>query len=138
MAAKRILLCFGPSGAGKSTLLKKLFAEFPNAFGFSVSHTTRQPRAGEQPGKDYHFVTREELLAEVAKGMFIEHAEFSGNIYGTSQQSVKDVLDQGKLCVLDIDVQGVEILKKSFLHGETVYVFIRPPTIEALESRLTG
>ncbi|XP_013908453.1 PREDICTED: guanylate kinase [Thamnophis sirtalis] len=83
MKGPRPVVLSGPSGAGKSTLLKKLLRDYDNVFGFSVSHTTRQPRPGEVNGKDYHFVTREEMQKEVDAGEFVEHAEFSGNIYGT-------------------------------------------------------
>lgn len=77
-----LVLC-GPSGSGKSTLLKKLFEEFPYTFGFSVSHTTRNPRPGETNGIHYHFVAFDEMKAAVERGEFLEHAEFSGNMYGT-------------------------------------------------------
>lgn len=77
-----LVLC-GPSGSGKSTLLERLFAEFPHKFGFSVSHTTRSPRAGEIDGKHYHFTTKEAMTEAIARGEFIESAEFSQNIYGT-------------------------------------------------------
>ncbi|XP_074899960.1 guanylate kinase isoform X1 [Buteo buteo] len=83
MQGPRPVVLSGPSGAGKSTLLKKLLKDYENIFGFSVSHTTRQPRPGEVNGKDYHFVTREEMQKEIDAGEFIEHAEFSGNMYGT-------------------------------------------------------
>ncbi|GAA5901573.1 hypothetical protein JCM6882_006315, partial [Rhodosporidiobolus microsporus] len=99
-----VVIC-GPSGTGKSTLLKKLFNEFPDKFGFSISHTTRAPRPGEQPGVSYHYVTREAFHDLVAKDGFIEHAEFSGNCYGTSVQAVEDVKKGGKMCILDIDTQ---------------------------------
>jgi guanylate kinase len=85
--------------------LKRLFAEYPDKFGFSVSNTTRNPRAGEVNGVDYNFLTREDFLAGVARGDFIEHAEFSGNLYGTTVQGVKSVGDKGRICILDIDMQ---------------------------------
>jgi len=103
---------------------------------FSVSHTTRQPRQGEQEGKDYHFVTREIFANSVSEGAFIEHAEFSGNNYGTSKASVRNCQASGKLCVLDIDSQGVRSLKSSDL--DPFYVFILPPSLEELERRLRG
>jgi guanylate kinase len=77
-----LVIC-GPSGSGKSTLLQRLFAEFPDKFGFSVSHTTRSPRPGEVDGKHYHFTTKETMKEAIARGEFIESAEFSKNIYGT-------------------------------------------------------
>ncbi|XP_005208453.1 guanylate kinase isoform X7 [Bos indicus] len=83
MSGPRPVVLSGPSGAGKSTLLKKLLQEHGSIFGFSVSHTTRDPRPGEENGKDYYFVTREVMQRDIAAGDFIEHAEFSGNLYGT-------------------------------------------------------
>jgi len=128
-----LVLC-GPSGSGKSTVMKKLMGEYGDYFGFSVSHTTRQPRPGEQDGKDYHYVTREKMDALVKEGSFIENATFSGNMYGTSKDAVQHVLDSGKICILDIDVQGVKAVKKTDLKPK--FVFIKPPSMEVLEARL--
>uniref|UniRef100_A0A8B9R1T0 Guanylate kinase 1 n=1 Tax=Anas platyrhynchos TaxID=8839 RepID=A0A8B9R1T0_ANAPL len=99
MQGPRPVVLSGPSGAGKSTLIKKLFKDYENIFGFSVSHTTRQPRPGEVNGKDYHF--------------FLEHAEFSGNMYGTSKAAVQAVQAQNQICVLDVDIQGVKNIKRN-------------------------
>ncbi|KZS90809.1 guanylate kinase [Sistotremastrum niveocremeum HHB9708] len=132
----RPLVLFGPSGSGKSTLVGKLLAEFPDKFGFSVSHTTRSPRAGEEDGKAYHFVTREKFLSLVAEGAFIEHAEFSKNLYGTTFQAVRHVADTGRRCILDIDSQGVRNIKKTDLNP--TYIFISPPSVAALRQRLLG
>ncbi|KAF9169879.1 guanylate kinase [Mortierella sp. AD011] len=133
-APSRPIVLSGPSGAGKSTFLKRLFAEYPDKFGFSVSHTTRSPRAGETDGVEYNFVTRETFLAGVARGEFIEHAEFSGNLYGTTVQAVKSVGEKGKICILDIDMQGVKLVKKTDLNPW--YLSVQPPSIEELEKRL--
>jgi guanylate kinase len=128
-------VCFcGPSGAGKSTLLKRLMNEYPSAFAFSVSHTTRKPRDGETHGKDYFFVERNDMLSAIKNAEFIEHAEFSGNLYGTSKKAVNDVIHSGKICVLDVDVQGVKSLKKTDL--KPIYIFIMPPSVDELEKRL--
>ena len=127
------MLC-GPSGSGKSTLMKKLTEEFSETFGFSVSHTTRQPRAGERDGVEYHFVTKEMFNKLVADGAFLEFATFSGNNYGTSRAAVEAVRKEGKICILDIDVQGVKNIKKTDLQPE--YVFIKPPSKAVLEERL--
>ncbi|XP_066487246.1 guanylate kinase isoform X2 [Tiliqua scincoides] len=134
MTGPRPVVLTGPSGAGKSTLLKKLMKDYENVFGFSVSHTTRQPRPGEVNGKDYHFVTREEMQKEVSAGGFIEHAEFSGNMYGTSKAAVQAVQAQNLICILDVDMQGVKNLKKTDLHP--IYISVQPPSIETLEKRL--
>jgi len=130
-----LVLC-GPSGSGKSTLMKKLMAEFEDSFGFSVSHTTRSPRPGEEDGTDYHFSTREEMKSMMENNEFVENAEFSGNMYGTSKKSIQDVLDNGKICILDIDVQGVKAIKKVEDIPKPLYVFMKPPSLQVLEERL--
>ncbi|TFY83299.1 hypothetical protein EWM64_g709 [Hericium alpestre] len=132
----RPLVLFGPSGTGKSTLLQRLFQEFPDKFAFSVSHTTRQPRPGETDGQQYHFVSRETFHSLLDRGAFLEHAEFSGNLYGTSIQAVQSIADLGKRCILDIEVQGVRQIKATALNP--MYLFISPPSLSALRSRLVG
>lgn len=132
----RPLVICGPSGSGKSTLLKKLMEEYPDTFGFSVSHTTRKARLGEEHGVHYFYVSREELELRVQANEFLETAEFSGNLYGTSIAAVEQVQAAGKVCVLDIEMEGVKQIKNSHLNG--LYVFIEPPSIEELERRLKG
>ncbi|KAL9547893.1 hypothetical protein MBANPS3_005944 [Mucor bainieri] len=134
--AAKIFVISGPSGSGKSTLLKRLFSEYPSTFGFSISHTTRKPRPGEVDGKDYHFVEKDDMIKEVEEGKFIESATFSGNMYGTSIKAVEDVVADGKVCMLDIDMQGVQSVKKTALNPK--YIFVQPPSIEILEERLRG
>ncbi|XP_033229295.1 guanylate kinase isoform X2 [Belonocnema kinseyi] len=129
-----LVLC-GPSGTGKSTLIKKLFDELPDSFGFSISHTTRKPRAGEQNGKEYYFTDKEEMQSQIDRGQFLESATYSGNMYGTSKRAVEDVQRAGKVCVLDIDVQGVKQIKKT-ITLDPLYVFVKPPSISELEKRL--
>jgi len=128
-----LVLC-GPSGAGKSTLLKKMLEKYRQHFGFSVSHTTRKPRSGEEDGKAYHFVSKEVMEAAVAGGELIEHAVFAGNMYGTSKAAVETVRSKGLICILDIDVQGVISIKKTELNPN--YVFVKPPSLHELEVRL--
>ncbi|KAM0787514.1 hypothetical protein ACM66B_003586 [Microbotryomycetes sp. NB124-2] len=137
-AALRPCVLCGPSGTGKSTLLKKLFNEFPDMFGFSVSHTTRAPRPGEENGTAYHFTSREQFLELVNKGGFIEHAEFSGNMYGTSVKAVQDVAKNNKKCILDIDTQGVKLIKANHPHLNPIYIFVAPPSLKSLRERLSG
>ncbi|KAH9489272.1 guanylate kinase [Bulinus truncatus] len=132
----RAIVMSGPSGGGKSTLLNKLFEDFPGCFAFSVSHTTRKPRPGEEDGVAYHFVTREKFEELIKANGFLEHAEFSGNLYGTSSQSVKDIMHSGKLCVLDVEINGVKSIKKSNLKPTPRYIFIKPPSLEELKRRL--
>lgn len=91
----------------------RLFAKFPSAFGFSVSHTTRSSRPGEVEGKNYHYVTRDTFTKMISENRFIEHAEFSGNMYGTSYEAVSRVKETGKICVLDLEVKGVQSIKNS-------------------------
>ncbi|XP_073957067.1 guanylate kinase isoform X2 [Choristoneura fumiferana] len=132
----RPLVICGPSGSGKSTLLKRLLKEFPDMFGFSVSHTTRSPRPGEKDGVHYHFTTKEKMLAAIENGEFLESATFSGNTYGTSKRAVEDVRRTGKVCVLDIEIEGVKQVKRTDL--DPLLVFIMPPSISELERRLRG
>ncbi|CAH1789430.1 unnamed protein product, partial [Owenia fusiformis] len=130
------LVFSGPSGSGKSTLVKKLMGEYKDCFAFSVSHTTRKPRPGEQDGKDYHYVSKESMEVAINNGEFIESACFSGNLYGTSKKAVEEVAKTGRICILDIDMQGVKSVKKTDLNPR--YIFIKPPSFEILESRLRG
>lgn len=136
MAGPRPVVCSGPSGVGKSTLLKKLMKEYEGVFGFSISHTTRKPRPGEQNGIDYHYVTRDVMQAGIDNGDFIESAEFSGNLYGTSKAAVQEVQSKNLICLLDIDMQGVKNIKKTDLNP--MFISIQPPSMEILEKRLRG
>jgi guanylate kinase len=104
-ARKPVIVLSGPSGSGKSTLLSRLFQTHPQAFGFSVSHTTRGPRPGETDGKEYHFTTPSAFEELVRNGAFIEHATFAGKSYGTSYDAVNRVLEAGRACVLDIEME---------------------------------
>ena len=129
-----IIIC-GPSGVGKGTLSQKLFDTHPDTFTLSVSHTTRQPRAGEVEGVTYFYVSRSKFTTLIARDAFIEHAFFSGNHYGASKQTVADQTAKGLVVVLDIEVSGVKQIKeKSSIDAR--FVFIKPPSFEALESRL--
>jgi len=136
MSKLRPIVMCGPSGVGKGTLINRLMADFPGKFGFSVSHTTRAPRPGETDGVHYNFVEKAAMEADIADGKFLEHAHVHENIYGTSLAAVEAVATKGQVCVLDIDVQGAEIVKKSTL--DALFVFIAPPSMEELEKRLRG
>ncbi|XP_042024964.1 guanylate kinase 2-like isoform X2 [Salvia splendens] len=124
----------GPSGVGKGTLIAKLMEDFPTMFGFSVSHTTRASRSNEQNGVHYHFTERDAMKKDIQDGKFLEFAAVHGNLYGTSVESVEVVTDQGKRCILDIDVQGARLVRASSL--EAIFIFICPPSFEELEKRL--
>ncbi|PWY66140.1 guanylate kinase [Aspergillus sclerotioniger CBS 115572] len=132
----RPVVVSGPSGTGKSTLLKRLFAEMPDRFGFSISHTTRTPRPGEEHGREYYFTTKGDFLDLVSKNGFIEHAQFGGNYYGTSVQAVKNIAEQRRICILDIEMEGVKQVKRTDLHAR--FLFLAPPSVEELERRLRG
>ncbi|XP_004513776.1 guanylate kinase 1-like isoform X2 [Cicer arietinum] len=124
----------GPSGVGKGTLISMLMKEFPWMFGFSVSHTTRAPRAMEKDGIHYHFTEKSIMEEEIKDGKFLEFASVHGNLYGTSVEAVELVSDAGKRCILDIDVQGARSVRASSL--EAIFIFICPPSMEELEKRL--
>ena len=132
----RPIVISGPSGVGKSTLVGMLIKSFPDAFGFCVSHTTRDPREGEVDGVNYHFTTEDEFQKVVDEGKFLEHATVHGNLYGTSIQAVNEVRKSGKLCLLDIDINGVKLVKETKIAPR--YLFVTPPSIGELESRLSG
>lgn len=132
----KALVIAGPSGVGKGTLIEMLKQEFPESFGFSVSHTTRQPRAGEQNDVHYHFVSVDAMQTDIKAGKFLEHANVHGNFYGTSIAAVEKVKRTGQICILDIDVQGCRQCRKVKLPG--TYVFVSPPSFEELEKRLRG
>lgn len=126
----------GPSGVGKGTLINMLLEKFPSAFGFSVSHTTRAPRPGEVDGVHYNFVSKEDFEDAVERGDFVEFAKVHTNYYGTSFQAIDKIRSAGKICILDIDVQGVQTVKKSKLDAK--FVFVAPPSMADLEARLRG
>jgi|TARA_B110000008_G_C16855412_1_gene518509 guanylate kinase len=132
----RPIVLSGPSGVGKSTLVGMLIKAFPDAFGFCVSHTTREPREGEVDGVNYHFTTEEDFKKMVDDKKFLEHAVVHGSSYGTSVKAVSEVRKSGKLCILDIDINGVKLVKETKIAPR--YLFITPPSIGELESRLRG
>ena len=131
----RILVLSAPSGAGKSSLARALADADPRV-AFCVSHTTRPPRPGEVDGVHYHFVGRHEFEAMVDAGEFLEHARVFDRYYGTSRGALRAGLAQGRDIVLDIDWQGARQVREAF--PEALTVFILPPSIEALRSRLVG
>ncbi|MCG7200858.1 guanylate kinase [Marinobacter pelagius] len=124
-----------PSGAGKTSLVAEMLRNDEN-LGVSISHTTRPMREGERDGVNYHFVSRDEFEAMIARGDFLEHADVFGNYYGTSQVWVRETLARGEDVILEIDWQGAEQVRR--LIPECVSIFIVPPSAEALRDRLTG
>ncbi|MEA2050092.1 MAG: guanylate kinase [Campylobacterota bacterium] len=134
MSKGAILLISGPSGCGKSTLLKEVYNTIENYY-FSISTTTREPRAGEKDGVDYFFTSKESFKKDVDSNNFLEWAEVHNNYYGTSLKPIKEALKAGKLVIFDIDVQGFEQVIKKF-KDITTTVFITTPSLSELESRL--
>jgi len=128
-----IMVVSGPSGSGKSTLIHDLLFRHPE-INFSVSHTTRERRPGEENGREYHFVARREFTRMVETDRFVEWAEVHGNLYGTSLQEIEAKSGEGRDLVLDVDVQGAATLKKRF--PGALYVFIVAPTLAELRRRL--
>lgn len=124
----------GPSGTGKGTLCAELLKDIGNEF--SVSMTTRGPREGEVHGKDYYFVTKEEFVANIEAGNFLEHATVFDNLYGTPKDMVLSRLERGYNVLLDIDVQGGLQVKKAM--PEAILIFILPPSLAELRNRLEG
>ena len=130
----KLYVISGPSGTGKGTICAAILKEIGNEF--SVSMTTRSPRPGEVHGKEYYFVTKEEFEANIAAGGFLEYATVFDNYYGTPKEMVINRLERGCNVILDIDVQGGLNVKKAM--PEAVLIFILPPSLEVLRSRLEG
>lgn len=129
-----ILVLSGPSGAGKSTIISAASDEIGEYY-FSISTTTRTPRIGEEEGKDYFFVSKESFEEDIKAENFLEYAQVHGNYYGTSLRSVREALDEGKLVIFDIDVQGHRLVRAK-MDDITTSAFITPPTLKELETRL--
>ncbi|MCI2236605.1 MULTISPECIES: guanylate kinase [Helicobacter] len=129
-----ILILSGPSGAGKSSLYKALAKEFPRHY-FSISSTTREKRKGEEEGVHYHFISKEEFQKNIQENNFLEWALVHGNYYGTSKMPILEALEQGKLVIFDVDVQGQENIKKAF-PNHTTSVFVTTNSKKILEERL--
>jgi guanylate kinase len=130
-----LFILSAPSGAGKTSLVSALLKSNKD-IALSVSYTTRAPRAGEIDGKDYHFVSREKFLEMSKHGDFLENAEVYGNLYGTSQSWIEKELLSGRDILLEIDWQGAEQVRRLMPHA--ISIFILPPSLSALETRLQG
>jgi guanylate kinase len=131
----RLFIFSAASGTGKTSLAKTLVEQMPD-LAFSVSHTTRAPRPGEQHGVHYYFVTPQQFDEMAAADRFLEHAKVFGNSYGSSRAVTENLLRQGKSVIFDIDWQGARAIKEKM--PEAVSIFILPPSRAALEERLTG
>ena len=128
-----LFIVSGASGTGKSTLCRAMLEAFPD-LRFSVSHTTRPPRAGDREGRDYYFVSPEKFGKMIEGGKFAEWAEIYGNRYGTSRKTLEEARRAGKDLILDIDSQGARQLRKQEVPG--VFVFVLPPSLKELKRRL--
>ena len=130
-----LIVISSPSGGGKGTLIKEVLERVPN-LGYSVSLTTRAPRFGEEDGRHYHFVTKEEFHREISGGGFLEYAEVHGNLYGTAKSQIERITEGGRDVILEIDVQGAESVMDQI--PGAVSIFILPPSYETLRARLTA
>jgi guanylate kinase len=131
----RVFVITGPSGVGKGTLIRGLMEQLPQ-LALSVSATTRAPRPGEQDGVDYHFLTREAFEHSVRAAEFVEHADYAGRSYGTLRSELQGHIGRGVPVVLEIEVQGARQVRAAM--PDAVQVFIAPPSLEALRTRLVG
>lgn len=123
----------GPSGVGKGTLIKEILPSVPQ-LKLSVSATTRKPRSNEIDGENYFFTSRDIFVKQIENNEFLEWAEFTGNYYGTYEQTVKDAIVNGEDIILEIEVQGAMQIRKRI--PEAILIFILPPTLQELEKRL--
>ena len=130
-----LIVVSGASGTGKGTVCKKLLADLPEV-AYSISATTRKPRAGEVDGREYYFLSVEEFKAWIAEEKFLEYAEVYGNFYGTPLSKIEERLNRGEDVLLEIDIQGALNVKKKFPEG--VYIFLLPPSLEELKRRIEG
>ncbi|UUX35535.1 guanylate kinase [Fundicoccus culcitae] len=137
MEARGLLIVLsGPSGVGKGTVRSAIFENNPFNYVYSVSATTRKKREGEVDGKDYHFVSREEFEQLIQEDALLEYAEYVGNYYGTPIAKIEENLAAGKDVFLEIEVQGAMKVKQKMPEG--IFIFLAPPSLQELESRITG
>jgi guanylate kinase len=134
MKRGKLIVISAPSGSGKTTIARAIMQKYPGML-FSVSATTRPPRAGEVEGRDYFFLSKEEFQRRVATGDLVEWEEIYGNFYGTLKSEVDRALRQGTIMLFDVDVKGALSIKKTY-PDDSVLIFIKPPSFEALQERL--
>ena len=130
----KLIVVTGPSGVGKGTLLQKLLERYPDRILFSISATTRSPRAGEEHGREYFFWDRAEFEQKRDAGKFLEWAEYAGNLYGTPRKAIDEAIALGQIVLLEIELEGARQVAQSFPSAKRI--FIAPPSMEVLESRL--
>lgn len=136
MKKGNLIVISGPSGTGKGTVCKKLLS-IRSDLAYSISATTRKPRPGEVNGKDYWFLSKSEFEGLIMEKKLLEWAQVYGNYYGTPAEKVREVLDQGKDVLLEIDTQGALNVQKMFLK-EATFIFLLPPSLAELEKRIRG
>jgi guanylate kinase len=134
MKRGKLIVISAPSGSGKTTIARAIMQKYPGML-FSVSATTRPPRAGELEGRDYFFLSKEEFQRRVETGDLVEWEEIYGNFYGTLKSEVDRALRQGTIMLFDVDVKGALSIKKTY-PDDSVLIFIKPPSFEALQQRL--
>lgn len=130
------LIIGSPSGGGKGTLITRLLQDFPHVFQKNVSFTTRKIREGEAHGVDRFFVSPAEFEKEIAANNFVEFARFADNYYGTNRRYIQSIVDAGKICLIEVEIEGIKAISKSDLNCN--YIYILPPSMEVLRSRLVG
>ena len=130
-----LVVVSGFSGAGKGTIMKSLMGKYDN-YALSVSATTRNPRPGEEDGREYFFRTKEEFEQMIREDQLIEYAQYVENYYGTPKAYVEEQLSAGRDVILEIEIQGARKIKKKF--PEAVLVFVTAPSMEELKDRLVG
>lgn len=134
----KIIIITAPSGSGKTTIVKRLLSEQPALLGFSISATTRSPRAGELDGRDYYFLNEDTFKAQIAADAFIEwEMVYTGKYYGTLKTEIDRLWQQGKAPLVDIDVQGALNIKQQY-PDQVITIFIQAPSMQELEKRLTA
>lgn len=132
---KKIIVISGPSGVGKTTMYKRILEEYKDQLSFSISATTRDIREFEEDGKDYYFLSEEKFKSFIANDCFIEWEKVYNNYYGTLKSEIYRIWNEGKCCLLDVYVCGGLHIKKTF-GDQTCLIFIAPPSIKELESRI--
>ena len=133
MAKGKLIVITGPSGVGKGTIVRSLLQRHPELC-LSVSTTTRKPRSGEIEGIDYYFTNKDDFERAIARSEFLEWTQYAGNYYGTPKTEVKELLDRGKLVILEIELLGARAIAKIFPDARRI--FILPPSLAQLEQRL--
>ena len=129
-----IFVISSPSGGGKTTICRRILKESPE-LSYSISATSRRPRLGEEDGKDYFFISKEEFDKKIGKGEFAEWAEVHGHHYGTPRKFLEEALRSGRDIILDIDVKGALKIKERY-KGFSCLIFLLPPSLETLAARL--